>query len=620
MRNNKILCMLIVLSIIFTYTGSVLAEKNTDAYQTMYFIEADEHSSGLSKNTKYNCLGIAKKEHYVLYKNVDFGNDTAGFIDISYAVIDKYTGGTMNVYADSMTEDNICAEITTVSTGSWTEFSTLHTPLLKGLTGTHDIYFEVTSDYFGNLRSFNFTNNSAEQETAAAEFTEKINSADVDEYAKIFSEYAEILELDTSEFDGGEDFVYGYIKNNTPYTDFSAFKVAFTNAVLLLKVNRADDAEALKNILKNNPELISSANSDFVQSYKTMEQTAVLDIILEAVRTKEVNSNSEFSALFNNAVCEVLYKACDSQDTLGAFLKKYKTYLSLDKYTEYETMSERSQNNILNAVFGSELDELNAAFSNAYAAEVKRLSENIRSAYDEINLIDADFMSDGLTKNTSFSCISNTWAGKYLTFNELNFGDKGAKAIDFTYGATAQYTGEIVIYIDSISTGNEIASLITKDTGDWHTWETETVPLSKSITGVHDVYVLFGAVVGDVKSMQFYTSKLVNVSDISVKLYKSDTETENISEADKIAVSGNVEVINDGSTTACLIANVYDENMTPLMPYMISKSVLQSGAENNFSLEKALLNGISPVSANAFIIDDSYIIYGKPTFLGAYIP
>ena len=618
MKNNRLLCALTAIAILFTSSCIVWAEKNTNAYETMYFLDADEHSSGLSKNVKYNCLGIAKKNHYVLYKDVDFGDDTAGFIDVSYAVADKYAGGTLNVYADDMTEDNLYATVTSVSTGSWTDFSSSHTALLNGLTGKHDIYFMVTSEFFGNLRSFNFTNSSAETENAAAEFIEKINSDKAENYPNIFSEYSGILGLDVSEFKGGEEFVYGYINKNIPYTDFSAFKTCLADAVLLMNVNNADSGERLKSILENNQELISSANAEFVQSYKTMNQEEVCGTIVGLIENETVNSKAEFANIFNRVICGVLYAECDSIETLANFLERYKIYLSLDKYSDFKTMSERSKNNILGAVLGAKLEDLNDSFSNAYAAEVKRLEDGLRSAYAEFNFYESDYITDGLTRNTQFSCISNTFSGRYIRYDELNFGTSGARAMDFTYGATEQYTGEVKIYIDSISDSNEIASLFTSSTGDWHTWSTVTVPILKTVTGVHDVYIRFGGVVGDVKSMQFYTSKIVSASNTQIMLYKNGTETDNINEADKISVNGSIEVINNGTTKANIVANIYDENMTPLTDYMISSQILQSGVQNNISLEKNIDSGISPVSANAFIIDDSFIIYGEPAFSGMY--
>lgn len=616
MKNKKILCLITAFVILFTSVGLVFAEKNNNAYEAMYFLDADEYSSGLSKNSKYNCLGIAKKNHYVLYKDVDFGEDTARFIDISYAVIEKYAGGTLNVYVDEMSDSNLCAEVTSASTGSWTVFSSSHIQLSEDITGKHDIYFLVTSDYFGNLRSFNFSNNSAETEKAEEDFLKKINSKAVENYSSVFSEYAEILKINTAEFEGNEDFVYKYINENVPYGNFPAFKMVLGDAVLLANINAADSSEKIESIIQNNPELISGAYSEFVQKYKTMDKTEVCSSILSLIKNEKISSKSEFANVFNTAVCSLLYAECDNAEALYSFLESCSAYLKLDNYSDFKKLSERSRNNILSAVLGTQFEELNNSFSAAYAAEVKRLEENLRSAYDENNFFDADYVTDGLTKNTQFTCISNTFNGRYIRYDELDFGDIAARALDFTYGATEQYTGVIKIYIDNITSSNEVASLVTTSTGDWHTWSTVTVPLLKSVSGIHDVYIWFGGVVGDVKSMQFYRSKIVNTSDTKLTFYKNGSETSKLNEADKIAASGSTEVINDGKTKVSIIANLFDENMTPLTECMISSLVLQSGVENIVSLEKDIDNTVSPEFANAFVMDDSFVLYGAPAISG----
>ena len=621
MSKNKLIIMIVSL-IIFVTSGNIVTADtlDNDAYSDMYFMNADDYSDTLEVYTDLNSLGIAELDNYILYKNVDFGEYTAEFIDISYAVVDRYSGGTMNIYVDSISAENLCAIVISESTGSWTEFSSLHTQLLQKLTGRHDIYFKVISDVFGNLRSFKFSNNSAEREKAEKEFTDVINSGNVESYPQIFESYADVLEMDMTEFNGGEDFIYSYIGQNVPYSSFSSLRLAMNDAIKLWNINSAESAEMIKRVIDSERALLSDVPSSFKEEYEKISKTDVCFFVFNSVKQNKVYSKADLSDVFCNAVCRASYLAVDNAEKLEEFLKKYSSFISIASYSDFITFGLKSQENILNSVLGTEFDMLSDSLTAAIIDEQKRIEETTKGAYDEYLFYDADDMSERLNKITSLKCVGNTGRDLYIKFNELNFGTVGATAVDFKYGTLSTYTGEVRFYVDSISAGNLIATLVTKDTGDWHNWEIITTPLNKRVTGVHDVYIVFGGVIGDVKSMQFYTSKIVNVSDISVKLYKSDTETENISEADKIAVSGSVEVINDGSASASLIVNVYDENMTPLMPYMISKSVLQSGAENILGLENAFSNGISPVSANAFIIDDSYIIYGKPTFLGAYIP
>ncbi len=620
MSNNKFLCAFMALTVFFTNTIVAFAEQNTNAYTTMYFVDADEYD--VKKNTTDNCLGLATEGQYVLYKNVDFGEDTAEFIDVTYGVREGFAGGMLNVYIDSMTESNLRATIISVSTSGWTNFMPSHTQLSQGITGVHDVYFKVTSTRFGNLRSFVFTNDSAETEEAAKKFIEKINAG---QYSDAFSLYADILKIDTSEFAGEEDFIYAYIGANAPYTGFSVFEVYFTEACLLMNINKAETTDKIKSLIQNNSDLLAEAYSEFKKRYNNIEQDDVCAVVLDLLKDKKVNSKSEFADVFDKAVGQVLYSQCDSSEQLGRFLGDFDEYLSIDKYSDFVHMSEKSQGLILDSIIafndanGARLETLNDAFFDAYNAEVKRLETELRSAYHEFSLIDADYITGGLQKNTQFSCISNTTNGQYIQIDELNFGTVGARALDFTYGANAQYNGIIRIYVDSISDANEIASFTTKSTGGWHNWGTVVLPLSRLITGVHSVYVWFGGVVGDVKSMQFHTSKVLNVGDVQLKLYKSNAETGNIAEADKISASSSIEVINDGLAKASIIANVYNSNMTPLMNYMVSSQTLQSGIENVINLEKELDDGIAPQIANAFIIDSLFVTYGKPAYFGTYL-
>lgn len=616
MRRNKFVCMILSFALLISCVGAVYAEGESakDAYTEMYFADSDEYS-GMSVNTKYNCLGVAKENSRAVCKNVDFGATAGTFIDVTYAVSDKFAGGTLAVYIDSDDdENNLIAEVSAPTTGSMTDFSMSHTELLVKVSGTHDICFKVTSKNFGNLKSFKFTNNAAEVEQAAAEFVEKINSPEED-YSEVFGKYAETLAIDVSEFAGAEDFVYGYIKANITYANLEMILLAITEAINLNGINSAEDADAIKDILDGMPELLSSVKNSFKEAYNDLDKIEVCGVIKDMVQDTPVTNKTELAATFETAVCKTAYAGAADSETLGAFLKSYGEYLALDKYSDYKTMSERSQNKILETVLGTEFGNLGTVFAEAVDAEAKRLETDLRSAYDEIQLMDADFMSDGLTKNTNFSCISNTWSGKYLQFNELNFGTEGARAIDFTYGATSEYHGQVRFYIDSISSENQIASLMTEDTGEWHNWETVTVPLSQTLTGVHDVFVQFGAVVGDVKAMKFYTQKIVSAEGTRISLYSGMAETENILSADSLSAEAAVEVIDDGKTMASLLINAYDENGTPLMSAADEK-VLANNITNEFEAVLKFTPKIKPTYASAFMIDDGFMFYGTPSFVG----
>lgn len=97
-------------------------------------------------------IGNVQSGDWLKYGNVNFGNNTATSVTVSYAT--QATAITLNVRIDNPTNGEIIASITVPGTGGWTNFKEI-TSLISSnsdLTGSHDIYltFEggINTDWF----------------------------------------------------------------------------------------------------------------------------------------------------------------------------------------------------------------------------------------------------------------------------------------------------------------------------------------------------------------------------------------------------------------------------------------------------------------------------------------
>ncbi len=83
-------------------------------------------------------------------------------------------------------------------------------------------------------------------------------------------------------------------------------------------------------------------------------------------------------------------------------------------------------------------------------------------------------------------------AGCWLKYSSVNFG--AASPAQFiarlASGAPAGVTGAVEVHLDNV-TGTTVAVIDIGNTGGWQNWETVPMNLSGSVTGVHDVYLVF---------------------------------------------------------------------------------------------------------------------------------
>lgn len=83
-------------------------------------------------------------------------------------------------------------------------------------------------------------------------------------------------------------------------------------------------------------------------------------------------------------------------------------------------------------------------------------------------------------------------AGDWLKYASLDFG--GSSPTQFVArvasGVGAGVSGAIRVRVDS-ATGPQIAEIDLGDTGGWQSWRTIPANVTRSVTGVHDVYLTF---------------------------------------------------------------------------------------------------------------------------------
>ncbi len=119
-----------------------------DAY-TPILAECPANQSGTSVSiNRYppNSINSINNNDWALYAGVEFGSaDYEKSCDsIKIAASAPGSGGTVEVYIDSIDANTKIAECRITSTGSWTNFQTFTANILKPVSGNHDVYLKFT--------------------------------------------------------------------------------------------------------------------------------------------------------------------------------------------------------------------------------------------------------------------------------------------------------------------------------------------------------------------------------------------------------------------------------------------------------------------------------------------
>lgn len=128
----------------------------------------------------------------------------------------------------------------------------------------------------------------------------------------------------------------------------------------------------------------------------------------------------------------------------------------------------------------------------AYADDV-----NTEAASDVYTTADADeflrpYIAEvvGAKMNTN-GRVGSIGAGAYVHYSGIDFGVTGYTAAELTYGVDDSWGGsDVEVYIDSMESA-PVAVFTLKSTGSFSVSATISAALTKSVSGVHDVYVKF---------------------------------------------------------------------------------------------------------------------------------
>ncbi len=161
--------------------------------------------------------------------------------------------------------------------------------------------------------------------------------------------------------------------------------------------------------------------------------------------------------------------------------------------------------------------------SDIYVSPQPEISENLhtesRSAYEKINMLDYDYSFGMRTETVNGIDILATdgqkgdsnirgYRGNYSGYAKIDFGKTAPKSVTFDLAITRESTmSEIQLYIDGID-GKKIGESrflypgITPADYDKSFFELN-INLTENVTGVHDVYVVYGYPKLRIKTMQF---------------------------------------------------------------------------------------------------------------------
>ncbi len=117
--------------------------------------------------------------------------------------------------------------------------------------------------------------------------------------------------------------------------------------------------------------------------------------------------------------------------------------------------------------------------------------EPIRSAFERIEAESFDDQVGVRTENTSDAgggenigyLANDDWA----RYGRVDFGD-GSDEVSARLASAVDSEGQLEVRLDAVD-GPLVASVPMKNTGSWQTWESVDVPLTETVTGVHDVYL-----------------------------------------------------------------------------------------------------------------------------------
>ena len=150
---KRLLCLIMILTLAISLVPSVFADRTHNIYDIVYFADYDECSITTTGLTDAGALKDLKSAN-VVYKNVNFGNDTP----LKAEVVAGCGGGQkvkLQFRLDSPTGEQLF-EIRLEDTG-WAEYTyEIFLDDIK-VTGKHDLYVVNTLNGTGNLLSFKFT-------------------------------------------------------------------------------------------------------------------------------------------------------------------------------------------------------------------------------------------------------------------------------------------------------------------------------------------------------------------------------------------------------------------------------------------------------------------------------
>ena len=120
------------------------------------------------------------------------------------------------------------------------------------------------------------------------------------------------------------------------------------------------------------------------------------------------------------------------------------------------------------------------------------------SSYSSQNGLQTESTSD----STGAYDLGYVSQGAYVVYKNVDFGTAGSVSSVSVRTASAGNGGTAAFYLDSMS-GTPVATVTLPVTGGWQTWQNATGSVS-SVTGVHDVYVVFQGTTSSISNVNWF--------------------------------------------------------------------------------------------------------------------
>ena len=512
------------------------------------FCESNTVTEYSTNNTTY--IGNIQSNDWVRYSNVDFSSATPVGFEASVSTLN--TAGNFNVVLDNPSSGTTIAQVSYPATGGWTNFTTVTANLTNtgSISDVHDVYLVFQSGV--NVNYFEFTDNCDQKNSTLA--TSVIQAEDycimsgVDTYTNgadtfigniqnndwvYFSniDFGTVLPNSVSlsastirdntnitfRLDNPEDGTIISIAQVTSTGGWYNFQNFSSEATSLYDISGVHDLYLVFdngvnvdyfNFENNDCFSVSNYVGELTQAEDYCDMSGVQKDLISGSNYEVSNIHSGDWIKFSNYAFSSeganYLSVLASSDTNGGTLEVRSgsesgtliTQLAIPNtggWGSYETFEI-----LFNDALITGTHDIYLVFTGStgylfnideFTFSLDKCPNDYHDAYQKIEAEDFCTSADIRDNGTYIDLIG---AGEWAQYSNIDFGTYEPESIEMFVATARATTGFIYVYLDSMA-GDAIASVPYVNNNSWTRFVSATADLNTTnISGVHDVYVVFG--------------------------------------------------------------------------------------------------------------------------------